>query len=394
MDVFLRIDINLVAVILLSVTLFVAYGQLDKKDSLNKVYIRIAFIVIIELLAEAGTCIINSRGELWMIPITYFLHICLFGIAPILSYFWYYMVINMVDTTQHTLKKNHILFLLPALFSIILTILSPIYHFVFYIDASNIYHRGSLFSITMIFTYFYIAYGLVIIILNRRKIVKEEFLPICIFAFLPLVGAFLQGFFYGILFMWSSVAFSLVVVYIFLQERMVHLDALTGAWDRNAFQYYIRQNMRKIDQVKLGMIYVDIDKLKEVNDNFGHLEGDIAIKTAVSILRKAIPQNAIIARLGGDEFIIIFNDEMADNLTKIMKEIKTAFNEFNKVSVKEYKLECSLGADIFTAKYRSIEQFLNHIDNLMYQDKRGKSAADESESEIYSLREKDKIKRV
>lgn len=53
-----------------------------------------------------------------------------------------------------------------------------------------------------------------------------------IFAGLPLIGGVLQTLFYGYLFMWSGAAFALVIVYIFLQQRMVHLDDLTGAWDR------------------------------------------------------------------------------------------------------------------------------------------------------------------
>ena len=375
MDVFLRIDINIMAMVLLGLVSLNAYKRLDRQDLLNKVFLIVSLIIIIQLFFETATCIINKRPEQWLIPISVFLHICLFTVAPILTYYWYFLIKNLVVFDEAIVKKSNILLLIPVIISILLTLLSPVYNFSFYIDSSNVYHRGPFFNINAAITYLYIIYGFILIVKNRRKIVRQEFVPLCIFSVLPMIGGLVQTLFYGTLLMWSGTAFSLVIVYIFLQQRMVHLDALTGVWSRGSFDYYISQRLKQKNNDKFGVIYFDIDGLKNINDSFGHVEGGLAIKTSIAIIKNVIRKNDIIVRMGGDEFLIILDFESNADLEKTINRINASFSEHNKNSGKGYKLECSFGADIFNSDYSSIEQFLRHVDNLMYENKRDKILA-------------------
>ena len=375
MDVFLRIDINIMAMVLLGLVSLNAYKRLDRQDSLNRVFLIVSLIIVVQLFFETATCIINKRPEQWLIPISVFLHICLFTVAPILTYYWYFFIKHLVGSDEATVKKSNIILLIPVIVSIVLTLLSPIYNFSFYIDSSNVYHRGPFFNINAAITYLYIIYGFILIVKNRRKIVKQEFVPLCIFSVLPIIGGLVQTLFYGTLLMWSGTAFSLVIVYIFLQQRMVHLDALTGVWNRGSFDYYISQRLKQKNNDKLGIIYFDIDGLKNINDSYGHVEGDLAIKTSIAIIKRVIRKNDIIVRMGGDEFVIILECESNVDLEKTINRINASFSQYNKDSGKSYKLGCSFGADIFNSDYSSIEQFLRHVDNLMYENKRDKMLA-------------------
>ncbi len=375
MDVFLRIDINIMAMVLLGLVSLNAYKRLDRQDLLNKVFLIVSLIIIVQLFFETATCIINKRPEQWLIPISVFLHICLFTVAPILTYYWYFFIKHLVGSDEATVKKSNIILLIPVIVSIVLTLLSPIYNFSFYIDSLNVYHRGPFFNINAAITYLYIIYGFILIVKNRRKIVKQEFVPLCIFSALPMIGGLVQTLFYGTLLMWSGTAYSLVIVYIFLQQRMVHLDALTGVWSRGSFDYYISQRLKQKNNDKFGVIYFDIDRLKNINDSYGHVEGDLAIKTSIAIIKNVIRKNDIIVRMGGDEFLIILDFESNADLEKTINRINASFSEHNKNSGKGYKLECSFGADIFNSDYSSIEQFLRHVDNLMYENKRDKILA-------------------
>lgn len=373
MDVFLRIDINIMAMILLGLVSLNAYKSLDRQDSLNRVFLIVSFIIIVQLFFETVTCIINKRPEQWLVPISVFLHICLFTIAPILTCYWYLFIKNLVVSDEAIVKKSNIILLIPVIISILLTLLSPFYNFVFYIDSSNVYHRGPLFNISAAITYLYILYGFILIVKNRRKIVKQEFVPLCIFSVLPVIGGLVQTLFYGTLLMWSGTAYSLVIVYIFLQQRMVHLDALTGVWNRGSFDYYVSQRLKQKNNDKLGIIYFDIDGLKNINDSYGHVEGDLAIKTSIAIIKRVIRKNDIIVRMGGDEFLIILDCESNVDLGETINRINASFSQHNKNSEKSYELECSFGADIFNSEYSSIDQFLRHVDNLMYENKRNKT---------------------
>ena len=78
MDVFFRVDINIAAIILLGLVYITARGSLDRKDTFNRVFFIVSLVMLFELLFETLTCIINRRPELWLIPISYFFHMCLF----------------------------------------------------------------------------------------------------------------------------------------------------------------------------------------------------------------------------------------------------------------------------------------------------------------------------
>ncbi|MEN6351395.1 MAG: diguanylate cyclase [Syntrophomonas sp.] len=372
MNVFLRVDINIMAMILLGIVYLIARRRLDSQDSLNRVFLTVSLIIIVQLFIETATCIINKRPEQWMIPVSVFLHLCLLGIAPVLTYYWYIFINKLVVSNEARLKKQKVILLIPVVTSILLTLLSPIYHFVFYIDGSNIYHRGQLYLVDAVIIYFYIFGGFLLIIKNRGRVIKQEFAPLFIFSLLPIVGGLVQTLFYGPLLIWSCTAFSFVIVYIFLQQRMIQLDALTGVWSRGSFDYYISQRLLHKNEDKLGFIYFDIDGLKNINDTYGHVEGDYAIKTSIAIVKRAIRKKDIVVRMGGDEFVIIMDCEVNKDLEKTIERIKAAFWQYNNDSEKCYKLECSFGADIFNSDFSSIEQFLRHIDNLMYENKKQK----------------------
>ena len=145
MALFLRIDINIVAMLLVAIILFSANRRLDKTDSMNRSFLLTSAVVLVELGFETVTCILNHRPEAWIPAATIVLHICLFAIAPLLSYSWYYLICNWVRPALLSQNLRKILFI-PVPVNAILTFLSPAYHFVFFIDSTNTYHRGSLFS--------------------------------------------------------------------------------------------------------------------------------------------------------------------------------------------------------------------------------------------------------
>ncbi len=206
----------------------------------------------------------------------------------------------------------------------VLAFSSPFTHYIFYISNENVYHRGPLFYFAGFTIYLYIFLGMVMLFRFRSKIIREEFLPLFIFGVLPLIGGVAQTLFYGILLMWSTTAFSMVIVYNFIKERMIQLDGLTGAWTRLSFDYYMAQLHKNGSLEGVGAIFIDVDGLKQINDQHGHLEGDFVLKTSVGLIKNALRKTDVIGRFGGDEFVVIFHDvdfeQMATNYGPNPKE--------------------------------------------------------------------------
>lgn len=368
----MRIDNNLMAAAILGIVVLIAFRRLDRSDRLNRVFLITSQIVIFELLLETATCILNRSTAAWAAPLSTALHVILYALAPFLTYFWYLLISNWCIPDRKVTHRTHFLFAIPVFLNLIITVLSPAYDLVFYIDSANVYHRGPLFLLSIGIVYFYIAYAFVLVCLHRGKIVKEEYLPMLVFGILPLIGGVVQAHFYGVLLMWSCAAYSLVVFYIFLQLRMVHIDDLTGAWTRSTFEYCIDRRRKQKRNEAFGLIVLDIDELKRINDEHGHFEGDYALRTTVQLIKSVLRKTDIIARTGGDEFLIILDCNTREKIEATVERIRESFQKHNENSNKQYILDCSIGAELYDSDFENFDQFMHHVDSLMYHNKRRK----------------------
>ena len=118
---------------------------------------------------------------------------------------------------------------------------------------------------------------------------------------------------------------------------------------------------------------IDLDHFKTINDTFGHLAGDEALKTVGAFLLSTIRDMDIAARIGGDEFILLFSNT---SIAQAMQRIKTLGTELNNLSFewegKTIKLHASLGLKEYKQS-DSIDGIIEDADKRMYQDKKSKA---------------------
>ena len=155
-------------------------------------------------------------------------------------------------------------------------------------------------------------------------------------------------------------------------------DPLTGLYNRRG----VMEQMEKLVSLNEGrqacVMIGDLDHLKEINDTFGHGEGDFAIKAAAELLRRGLGEGAPLGRIGGDEFFGMFLlDEEEDDAEAFVKkkisDVKLSAELFNSVSGKPYFLGVSMGAHIFTCKTGlALNQLLKFADDELYKAKKSR----------------------
>lgn len=369
MELIHRIDINLVAIVLLGIVVFLSAIRLNIKQQTNRIYVMTCVIVIMQLIVETTTCIINRRPGEIMILMAEILHVILFSLAPILTYTWLLMIKTLTMPSFKIQRIWNIVLIAPVIFNLILAILSPFYGLIFSIDELNVYRRGDYFFLSASICYFYLVFAIVDIIRYRKHIVKTEIPLFLIATAFPIVGAIFQSLFYGMLLMWASAGFALVFGYIFLQQRLIHLDNMTGCWSRESFESFFERRILKEPKNHFGAIFFDIDHLKHINDTYGHLEGDNAIKETIALIKSRLSGNDILARIGGDEFIIIIETTHLDHLERTILNFQQIFDAENLKAHRPYQLSCSFGCDIFSSEFATYQHFLKHLDHLMYHNK-------------------------
>ncbi|MEA4870137.1 MAG: GGDEF domain-containing protein [Christensenella sp.] len=150
-------------------------------------------------------------------------------------------------------------------------------------------------------------------------------------------------------------------------------DPLCNILNRRGFiEQAIRLNRENAGKPGL-CVFMDLDHLKEINDTFGHSEGDMALSALSDILKQAVRRNDLIARLGGDEFVGMFIVDSPDFGEVFTSRIRQAFDEYNRNSTRPYYVEASMGIAYFTCQHNlEISQIVNEADRYLYEEKKKK----------------------
>jgi diguanylate cyclase (GGDEF)-like protein/PAS domain S-box-containing protein len=164
------------------------------------------------------------------------------------------------------------------------------------------------------------------------------------------------------------------------EERLRTLsleDELTGLYNRRAFLAMAGEQFklaRRQDRA-LVLLFADIDRMKWINDTFGHLEGDRAIRRVASVLKNTFRESDLVARMGGDEFAILAADVPENDLSILIQRLTEQIERVNSDDAKHaYPLSISLGSALFDAAgTTSIEEMIALADARMYMEKGARS---------------------
>ncbi len=147
-------------------------------------------------------------------------------------------------------------------------------------------------------------------------------------------------------------------------------DELTKIYNRRGFIEKSMELLKNNIGSEVKVVFCDLDHLKEINDTFGHNEGDYAISNAAKLIVESLPKNAIVSRVGGDEFVSIFVVN-SKNALNVQTSIKNTFKKFNDGCSKPYYVETSIGSyDFISNEDIKIAAIINEADKYLYESKK------------------------
>jgi diguanylate cyclase (GGDEF)-like protein len=148
-------------------------------------------------------------------------------------------------------------------------------------------------------------------------------------------------------------------------------DALTGLANLRGFMDQIGKMRPEEGKLHSCMIYADLDHLKEINDTWGHKEGDYAIETAGQILKKCLRETDIVGRIGGDEFLALVITDSNTVVGNLRERIRKACEELNESSGKPFYVELSVGMIGFDyGTDTNIQTIIAQADTKLYENKK------------------------
>ncbi|BBE31049.1 hypothetical protein OSSY52_11900 [Tepiditoga spiralis] len=146
-------------------------------------------------------------------------------------------------------------------------------------------------------------------------------------------------------------------------------DSLTGLYTKYFFyewHYKKREKLKRTSEESI-LVVIDVDKFKQINDNYGHLTGDKVLKSISKIILNNIRKMDFATRFGGDEFLIVFENTNLNFIEERMQKIKNEVKHLNF----NFKIDISYGIEKITSK-ESIEKSIKKADEKMYKMKQSR----------------------
>jgi diguanylate cyclase (GGDEF)-like protein len=264
--------------------------------------------------------------------------------------------------------------------------------FYYYVAPGNTFHYGNLYFIRLVISFLPVLFAVIDIFSQFKNFKKSSLVLILFFLFFTGTASLFDIIYRTVSLVWPCFSAGLLYTYFFIIQNDSKIDALTGLGNRYSFNEFInkldnskryefhnpfRPRRRRLESYPFkrrkspeayAVVMIDMDHFKEINDTLGHLEGDNALRDMAQIIKNCIRQSDFAARYGGDEFVLATRAE--HNVAALLNRMQAAIDELNAKNERPYKLQISYGFDVYSAASgMSINDFLKHIDSLMYKHK-------------------------
>lgn len=344
-------------------------------------FLRAILAIAVVILAEMGTSYFGVPGTAYRLLNVSF---CIlgFGLSPFVP-----NLIAMAFDDNWGSKWSALAFL-PAVINIVLTVLSPIYGFIFFVSPDNSYCRGPYFFV------FIISYLLSMVFLLMKTLhvisVYQNKTKLVLFwiLFLVLAGSTMQILWPSVRSAWISVTLAMVMYYAYYNELLEKHDAVTNLFNRQAYEYHLQ---RLEARGHGAVILFDVDDFKQKNDEYGHPYGDACLKKVAAGIRVSCAKIGLCHRIGGDEFCVL--SESTDE--KVIRDAETLFlKNMNVLRKQDPKIPLvSFGHAIYDKSREGIEQVVAEADRQLYRYKRrrkleGRQPAESCDGEVYQSESK------
>ena len=355
---------NIISILLIG-TLYLANRQKAEYDRDMRLLQQMMVIIGIANISDCCVYYLAGSSNIVIKVLVFLSGSGLFLGNVMIGYLWAKFIMVHMNIPFSDIRRN--IYRTIGLISIVLLVINIFYPLVFSVSDGR-YQRGFAYIIFLIFAAFYILDSLYLYVKCVKKNGSLKLFPVHIFLIPVILGVVIQAFFVEIAITWTSIAISVAGIMTALKNEIIFTDCLTGLYNRVYLEFLHKRACNKKDCWVSG-IMIDLNGFKQINDNYGHAEGDLALCIVADLLLKSFSEYGVVTRYAGDEFVIMLNTTDDQLIQKIIKSAKKNFVTENEKNDKPYQLSASMGYAITNLSNETIDDFMNRIDEQMYQDK-------------------------
>lgn len=375
MAIGLYVEIQLLCSIIFAILLYKILQSLDR--SISQIYFSILLVsCIATFLFDAAQMSLSGDASELRIAGNYLFNVLYYISLGANGYVWFLYSESEQESALALERRWRVITAIPYIVLCILAILSPFTHVLFYINEEGFYTRGPLHFLQLIISYSYLLFTGLKCFYQSTKTNnyqrKQHLLITSSFLVPVLIAGVLQILVSDIPAICAGCTISLLFIYISMQEENISIDPLTHVNNRRRLIRHLQTLINKSqDEVEpFTLIILDLDRFKEINDLYGHVEGDRALIHVGRALLSMRQDNIRVYRYGGDEFVLLTGATKPEDLALISQNIQAQLEAECKRANTPYSLSASIGWASFDATITTPQTLIRRADEKLYEAKR------------------------
>lgn len=380
------LETNMICIIMLLACFFVLYNKSVKPAADEVIFKRIIFQCMLYCFTDIVAAICKYMTVSGIRVVLYIANALYIALPAILTISWYKYVNYRVSPGIYKYKPYEKVMVGLLAISAGLTLTSPVTKFAFILNDNNIYQRTAgayAVPILSLICVLYITVKVAVISHKATDIsIREKAKSLVFFVYPVIVCSLVQMLVYGVTITQVGLTLGIVGTMVMNQKSQISKDELTRLNNRREFERYI--SVVEDKPVTTMMCMIDVNNFKAINDKFGHIEGDAALRRIANVLGKACQksmENCFLCRYGGDEFLIACKNPGSNAEENLRNAISEELNADNSKEDSLIQIYISLG--FYTGEANSkaeYENLLENADKKMYICKREISIANKEKT--------------
>ncbi|MEA5003218.1 MAG: GGDEF domain-containing protein, partial [Christensenella sp.] len=284
----------------------------------------------------------------WLVAMVYFIT------TPLMGVVYFYYTFSIVFEGHPRFSRLLLLSSIPAIIYLVMVLLNPFTHWFFNIDAANGYVRGNLLILTYIVFYLYCFSCLIITLFWGRHLERSIRNILASFPIVAGIAIIVQQFFPEFILSGSAATCALLIIYLYLQNKQISLDHLTGLPNRQSFLKMLELRVERQQDEPFAVVVLSLKSFKTLNDNFGQHNGNQILR-AVAAYLQSISAGNLVYRYSGDEFAILVRRIDKEFITGLITELNRRMTLVWEAGTCSTLLSCGIAVVQYPNSAQSVE---------------------------------------
>ena len=376
--VFFYVEAYIACIFLLGIIFFKI--QLGVNKQISQVYLgSLVLDLMLYFAAEVFWALVDGGYLGQSKSLLYLSNIFTYVLISIAAYQWFILSEAIQNDKAVENDPYKLLLSIPVWLSAILCVTAYRTGFVYYVDEAGKLVNGRFYILLIIVPFGYMvassvkAFGRAF---SKDKYAERNiYFAIGLFPFAPIVLGVLQTIYWRVPLLCYGAVAAVIYIYISQQESLISLDPLTQINNKTQMYKYLASKMRHEEPgLSLFLLTVDVEKLRDINDAYGHMEGDRALKAIADAIKSACqgPRSRFfVSRYGGDEFVVVAEMAYRAEATYLGEQIKSNVRKLSAEGNLKYPLAVSVGiAQYDYAQPISMQNFIARADTDLHKQKK------------------------